>query len=279
LAGAAPDTPVAQLLSETGVFDRTRSLAAQMVEKLQKDNPDIPAGVWQNFGSRVSDDAAIVSLYGPVYERHLSPADIDALVVFFRSPLGKRLTAGLIQVRADTQAMSQRWALAVAESLLMPDADIENLDLAVSDDALGPGSRTADIEELIRISGALEEAQSTSKRMLEGLSRSNVAGALMERARMRLADGRALSKSWIPAYAHIFGPSEIRQLTEFYRTPLGRRWAAALRPIRIESLAAAQKMSDALAQRVIRDALGPLPPWRLMHPLLPPSGVARGSSP
>jgi hypothetical protein len=102
---------------------------------------------------------------------------------------------------------------------------------------------------------------------------------VIERAKKRLAGGQAQSESWIPAYARAFSSTDIRALIEIYRGPLGRRWVAALPLIRAETLESAQATSDAIAHRAIREVLGPLPQWRLMHPDKVPADEGTGGPP
>jgi hypothetical protein len=261
-------------LELTGVLKRTRILANQIVDKLQAENPDVPATLWRNFGARVSEDDAVISLYAPAYERHLSSDDIAALVVFFSSPLGKRLLAGSDQIQNDRQAASQRWAMGIAQDLLKSRPD--------SNDSTDTDPKTADaneIRELIRVSGALAEARSSSALIINRLKEAHVGDEVIERAKKRLAGGQALSESWIPAYARALSSPDIRALIEFYQGPLGRRWVAALPLIRTETLASAQAMSDEIAHRAIREVLGPLPEWRLMHPDRMPAGERAVSPP
>jgi hypothetical protein len=54
---------------------------------------------------------------------------------------------------------------------------------------------------------------------------------------------------------------------------------AALPRIRAETLESAQAMSDEIAHRAIREVLGPLPQWRLMHPDQVPAGEETGGPP
>ncbi|HEX4152711.1 MAG TPA: DUF2059 domain-containing protein [Steroidobacteraceae bacterium] len=276
-ADDARDAPVRQLLVLTGVLKRTRVLTTQLVERLQAENPDVPAALWSNFGARVSDDSTVLSLYGPAYERHLSQGDIRALVAFFGSPLGQRLLVGTDRLQDARQAASQRWAARVAEDLLESRAHSDDPPAADAGGADDGRSIPDDIRELIRVSGTLAEARSMSALMIDRLKDSHVDDEVIGRAQQRLADGRALSESWIPAYAEAFRSTDVRALIRFYRGPLGRRWVAALPEIRTETLESARALSDEIAHRAIREVLGPLPQWRLMHPDKVPAGEGAGS--
>jgi hypothetical protein len=106
--------------------------------------------------------------------------------------------------------------------------------------------------------------------MIRGLRDSNWSDALIQCAQERLSSGAALSEFWVPAYERHFTPDDVRALNGFFGTPLGRRWVAAWPAIQQECLLAAASLGKDAAKRAIREVLGPLPQWRLLHPL-PPS--------
>ena len=113
--------------------------------------------------------------------------------------------------------------------------------------------------------------------MLDRVRQARLGDPVIGRAQARLANGESLAASWVPAYARAFAPDDVRRLIDFYRTPLGGRWVAALPAIREESLTAARDLSNEVAHRAIREVLGPLPQWRLKHP--EKAGDGSGPSP
>jgi hypothetical protein len=60
--------------------------------------------------------------------------------------------------------------------------------------------RTRAVRELIRLSGALAEAQSISAQMILRLRENDFGDVLIRRAQQRLSSGEALSELWVSAY-------------------------------------------------------------------------------
>jgi hypothetical protein len=272
-AAAAGTAPVEQLMVLTGVLDHGPASMDRVIADLRQKNPDVPPALWDNYAARINDHSALVRTYAPIYKRHVSGADTRALLAFFRSPLGTRYIAALAQVADETDAAVQGWAVAVANDLLSEEG-------APSADARPPADtppaqpdteRTRAVRELIRLSGALAEAQSISAQMILRLRENDVGDALIQRAQQRLASGEALSELWIPAYARHFTPDDVRALSVFFRTPVGRRWVEALPRIQEECLLAASALGKEASRGAIREVLGPLPQWRLLHPAAPPN--------
>jgi hypothetical protein len=119
------------------------------------------------------------------------------------------------------------------------------------------------LEQLMALTGVLDRGPASSERLL-------ASDALIQLAQERLSSGAALSEFWVPAYERHFTPDDVRALNGFFGTPLGRRWVAAWPAIQQECLLAAASLGKDAAKRAIREVLGPLPQWRLLHPL-PPS--------
>jgi hypothetical protein len=272
-AGAAPPPmpPLEQLMALTGVLDRGPASSERLLADLRAQNPGVPPELWVNYAARINDRSVLVHLYAPIYRRHLSRADTRGMLNFFRSPQGERYLAGLADIANETDAGAKDWALSVANSLLNEDGGQSAAGGQSNSPVENPDSeRTHAIRELIRLSGALAEAQSMSAQMIQGLRDSNWSDALIQRAQERLTSGAALSEFWVPAYAQHFTPDDVRALNVFFGTPLGRRWVAAWPAIQHECLLAAATLGNDAAKRAIREVLGPLPQWRLLHPLPPP---------
>ena len=125
------------------------------------------------------------------------------------------------------------------------------------------------IQEFMVASGVRQQAHFVSTMMLDRLKRAAPGDDILSRATARLADGTALMQLWIPIYRHNLDPRDIEDLIAFYRTPVGRRWSAQTEPIEQEAFVAARQRGEEAAKRAIREVLGPLPQWRLMHPSSP----------
>lgn len=53
----------------------------------------------------------------PVYEKHLSDADIDALTAFYSSPAGRRFVAKQPLILADTMKAGEEWGERIVKEI------------------------------------------------------------------------------------------------------------------------------------------------------------------
>ncbi len=270
----APEAAVVELLELKGVFERARAQTRAMVEQLRRENPKVPEEFWSNFASRVADEHALISLYAPVYLRHLSQDEVCALSRFYRTPLGAHWLHAGPEIQEATRDAAQAWASTIVVDLLgsARDSPIPN----------GPqpprsapptqpeDERTAAIHELLRQSGDLAAAQrmmgATLDRLRQGPQLISLPPSFWDDARKRLLNEDDLLRLWTPAYVHQFTDAEIRGLIDFYRSAVGVRYVAALPAIEAESLAAGGQLGRDMANRAVREVFGPLPQWRMLHP-------------
>ncbi len=261
----------------TGVLQRAQASIGDIVRPLREQNPHVPQEVWENFAARVTDPTVLTPMYSAIYRRHVSPPDIRALVRFYGSPLGQRYVAASMRIDKDANVAVVEWARRIAADFLANSAG-DDMSASVADQEakitpdqeakITPNSDES-IQEFMVASGVRQQAHFVSTMMLDRLKRAAPGDDILSRATARLADGTALMQLWIPIYRHNLDPRDIEDLIAFYRTPVGRRWSAQTEPIEQEAFVAARQRGEEAAKRAIREVLGPLPQWRLMHPSSP----------
>jgi hypothetical protein len=265
---------VAELLELTGVFRRARAETTRVVERLRRDNPKLPAGVWKSFADRVANRHALEALYVPIYARHLSRDDVCGILDFYRTPLGAHFLQAAPRIQEETRIAAQVWASEVALDILTPADDSHGGESSPSAPGEAStkqaGGRVAAIHELLRVSGTLAGAQTMMDKMLDQIRQGRQASQLpvsfWDDARKRLSNESDLLRLWTPAYADQLSDTEIRGLIGFYTSPVGTRFVAALPAIQSESLDAGAQLGRDAAKRAVHEVMGPLPQWRLLHP-------------
>lgn len=92
-AHPATEDQIREYMALTGVAKTTRDLFDSSVGAMQATSaPWYPADFWDDLRSEFFK-LDVVSLYIPFYQRYISQADMQAMIVFYRSPAGKNLLA------------------------------------------------------------------------------------------------------------------------------------------------------------------------------------------
>jgi uncharacterized protein len=265
---------VNELLELLGVPAAARATTRRVVAWLRGSNPRVPAEVWSHYTARMSNRGSILSLYAPIYSRHLGQEEILQLIAFYRSPTGAHLRAVLPAISRENQGAAQQWANEVMLDLAGETAGSESTagqpDAPAVRIAHETDARTVAVHALLRESGTLLEAREAMTETLGQLKSSPLAEALppafWSRAQTRLTDEEALLDLWTPAYRRQLSEADVEALLSFYRSAAGRDFVQALPSIRAECVEAATRQASAAARAAVREVMGPLPQWKLQHP-------------
>jgi hypothetical protein len=280
-AGRSAPTPadaehsaVNELLDLIGVPEAAAATTKRVVAWLRSGNPRVPAEVWTHYTTRMSNRESILSLYAPIYSRHLSQAQILQLIAFYHSPPGAHLRSVLPAINRENQGAAQQWASEVMLDLVSDNDSSESVQPQLSSPAervaQDSDARTVAVHALLRESGTLLEARAAMTETLSQLKTSPLADALppafWSQAQARLTDEQSLLDLWTPAYRRQLSQADVAALLTFYRSAAGRNFVQALPSIRAECLEAATRQASAAARAAVREVMGPLPQWKLQHP-------------
>ena len=97
-----------------------KSAIRSMLENLKSMNSNAPAEFWNEFeaeftGTSIDD---LVAKLAPVYEKHISEADLNEIIKFYQSPAGKRLSEKTPAIMEESMLVGQAWGEAVAGKVM-----------------------------------------------------------------------------------------------------------------------------------------------------------------
>lgn len=119
---SATATTIRQLLAITGTGKRMVQGVETMIPAQRASNPRVPAAFWDAFLAHARQDTTrLMELLIPIYASHLTKAELEGLVHFYQTPLGRRVAEALPLITQESMQAGQSWGAAigrqVAESL------------------------------------------------------------------------------------------------------------------------------------------------------------------
>jgi len=108
---------IKSLMRQTGSGDIGVQMMDQMLPALKKMVPDAPEKFWTDVMKEVNANE-IEDLVIPVYQKHLSAQDIEAITAFYQTPAGKKLLKVQPEIMKETFAIGQEWGQGVAREIL-----------------------------------------------------------------------------------------------------------------------------------------------------------------
>src|SRR5512139_3168668 len=116
-AAQASARQVRELMEVFGVNRMFQQMNAQMAGMMGQQLPCVPASYWNNF----LDEKGMQDLSEkmiPIYQRHFTAEEIDGLLKFYRSPLGRKVVAEMPATMAEGMQIGQQWGRARAEAMM-----------------------------------------------------------------------------------------------------------------------------------------------------------------
>lgn len=115
-ATAAKEKKVRTLLELSGASKQGRQVMDAMLAQFEQ-MPDLPKGFIDEF-KRIAKPSDLVELIVPVYSKHLTEVDLDALIEFYKSPVGRRFVAAQPEITRESMEAGRRWGEGVARQVI-----------------------------------------------------------------------------------------------------------------------------------------------------------------
>lgn len=119
---APPDSAkmatVRQLLTLVKAPEMMEQGFESMIPAQKAASPQIPPAFWDAFAARLKHDMPqLIDSLMPIYASRFTQAELDGLVKFYSSPLGKHLTDVQPAMMAESQEVGQRWGMAIGRQI------------------------------------------------------------------------------------------------------------------------------------------------------------------
>jgi hypothetical protein len=102
---------VRKVLEVSGYNDIAKTQFEQMV-KMFETNPQLPPGFAKKF-KEISGPQELIELVVPIYKKHFSDEELDGMLEFYNSPLGKKLASKQGAITEESKAAGEKWGMAL----------------------------------------------------------------------------------------------------------------------------------------------------------------------
>lgn len=118
-AASAPPSAskVLQLFEVIHIGDALHQMNSQMAGVMAQTVPCVPASYWQGFIDAGSTRQVLEQMV-PVYQSHFTAADVEGLLKFYRSPLGRKVIAEMPATMAEAATVGQQWGVKRRQQML-----------------------------------------------------------------------------------------------------------------------------------------------------------------
>jgi hypothetical protein len=81
--------------------------------------PDVPAEFWTESVNEIKKNALndLVKLLAPIYANHLNEDDLDGLIEFYLTPIGKKYAEKTPLITQESMIAGQQWGMTVGQKI------------------------------------------------------------------------------------------------------------------------------------------------------------------
>lgn len=101
---------VKELLQVTGAGNMAVQMMEQMIPSMKRMVPDAPDAFWEEFASQVDGDE-LEDMVIPIYQKHLTQADVDAQLKFLQSDAGQKMIKVQPMIMQESMMVGQEWGI------------------------------------------------------------------------------------------------------------------------------------------------------------------------
>lgn len=92
----------------------------QMVSLFKQQQSNVPDEFWNEFSTEVNKDAfnQLFNLILPIYQKHLTEADLLGIIAFYETPAGKKYAEKTPLITQESMLAGQEWGKQIAQKVI-----------------------------------------------------------------------------------------------------------------------------------------------------------------
>ncbi|MES2826772.1 MAG: DUF2059 domain-containing protein [Bacteroidota bacterium] len=109
-----------KMLIASGSEGTFKTVSNQMILMFKSTQPQVPESFWIEMETEMNKTTfkELLDLLVPVYQKHLTEADLKAMTAFYESPVGKKFATTLPVITQESMAAGQIWGKKVGENVV-----------------------------------------------------------------------------------------------------------------------------------------------------------------
>ena len=109
-----------KLMDVSGSRQVFKAAIVQMMTMVKSQQTNVPEEFWKEMESELSkmsgDD--LVAMLVPIYQKHMTEADLKSVIAFYESPAGRRYAEKTPLITQESMAAGQEWGKKIGEALV-----------------------------------------------------------------------------------------------------------------------------------------------------------------
>lgn len=112
-------TALGKMMQASGAETIYKAAISQMMTMMKQQKNEVPAEVWESLQTEMSKISVIelTDMLVPVYQKHLTIQDINALTSFYNTPIGKKFAEKSPLIMQESMQIGQQWGQKIGQQV------------------------------------------------------------------------------------------------------------------------------------------------------------------
>ena len=103
----------------SGSQNTFKTMVPQLIAMFKQQKSGVPDAFWQEFeADAIKSTDNLIDLMAPIYQKHLTLADLKKIIEFYESPAGKKLAEKTPLISQESMAAGQQWGMQLGQKMM-----------------------------------------------------------------------------------------------------------------------------------------------------------------
>lgn len=109
-----------KLLQVSGSEAAYKGALSQMISMFKQQQSSVPNEFWEEFSIEINKNAInrVVDLILPIYQKHLTEADLQGVIAFYETPVGKKFAEKTPLITQESMIAGQEWGKQIGQKVV-----------------------------------------------------------------------------------------------------------------------------------------------------------------
>jgi uncharacterized protein len=106
-----------KMFEVSGTEETYKAALKQIIGMFKQQHSNVPEAVWADFEKEFSSTSltSLVEMLSPVYQKYMTKDDLQKMVEFYQTPVGKKYAANTPLIMQESMQIGQQWGMKIGQ--------------------------------------------------------------------------------------------------------------------------------------------------------------------
>ena len=113
-------TAIKKMMLVSGAENTYKTVINQMITVMKQQKPEVPKEFWDTMAEEMQKSSVtdLTDMLTPIYQKHLTLADVQQLIAFYESPVGKKFAEKTPLITQESMQVGQEWGMKIGQKIV-----------------------------------------------------------------------------------------------------------------------------------------------------------------